>query len=72
MSCDRRELKVYPPVLRWGVLGRWVRDQLQAGILRGTPVLLRIQSLRTPALNTAMKVELVYVIDKRDVMHTNY
>ena len=49
-------LKVSPPIHRLGSVGRWVRAQLQAGILSGTPVLVRIQNLRSPWLNHSMHV----------------
>lgn len=49
-------LKVNPPIHRLGSAGRWVRAQLQAGILSGTPVLVRIQNLRSPWLNRTMHV----------------
>ena len=52
---EGKRLKVSPPIHRLGFGGRWIRSQLQAGILRGTPVLVRIQGLRTPALNTLMQ-----------------
>lgn len=51
-----RELQVWPPVYRFGWRGKWIRERLMAGILKGTPVLLRIQALRSPALNSFMKV----------------
>ena len=57
VMCDHSsDLKVYPPIHRLGHAGRWIRAKLFAGILHGTPVLLHIQNLRTPRLNTAMKV----------------
>lgn len=48
-------LKVSPPIHRLGAAGRWVRSRLQAGILRGTPVLVRIQRLRSPQMNALMQ-----------------
>ena len=50
------DLKVFPPIYRFGYAGRWIRTKLFAGILHGTPVLLHIQNLRTPRLNAIMKV----------------
>ena len=52
---DSSRLEVYPPIHRLGVLGRWVRAKLLAEILRGTPVLVRIQSLRSPWRNAVMQ-----------------
>lgn len=54
-SAGAKRLEVSPPVHRLGAAGRWVRSKLQAGILRGTPVLVRIQGLRSPWMNTLMK-----------------
>ena len=52
---EARRLEVYPPIHRLGAAGRWVRGRLQAEILRGTPVLVRIQGLRSPWLNGVMQ-----------------
>lgn len=54
-SAKAKRLEVSPPIHRLGTAGRWVRSQLQAAILRGTPVLVRIQDLRSPRMNTFMK-----------------
>ena len=53
-SSEGKRLEVSPPIHRLGAAGRWVRSQLQAGILGGTPVLVRIQGLRSPRMNTLM------------------
>lgn len=47
-------LQVYPPVYRLGAVGKWLRDVLMFSILRGTPVLLKIQQYRTSLLNKLM------------------
>lgn len=52
---SKSRLEVFPPIHRWGAAGRWVRSRLQAEILRGTPVLVRIQGLRSPWRDTLMK-----------------
>ena len=52
---NTKRLEVYPPIHRLGAAGRWVRGRLQAEILRGTPVLIRIQGLRSPWLNGFMQ-----------------
>ena len=56
MCEDNANLKVFPPIHRFGNSGRWIRAKLLAGILHGTPVLLHIQNLRTPRLNIIMKM----------------
>eukprot|EP00731_Ephydatia_muelleri_P038076 Em0648g3a len=56
MCEDNANLKVFPPIHRFGNSGRWIRAKLLAGILHGTPVLLHIQNLRTPRLNMIMKM----------------
>ena len=56
MCEDSAKLKVFPPIYRFGDAGRWIHAKLLAGILHGTPVLLHIQSLRTPRLNMMMKM----------------
>ena len=53
---ETNRLEVFPPIHRLGPLGRWVRGRLLVEILRGTPVLVRIQALRTPRLNGLMQV----------------
>ncbi len=58
-------LKVNPPIHRLGGVGRFVRAQLMAGILGGTPVLVMIQNLRHPLLNAAMKVRLTQIMAVR-------
>lgn len=50
-----KRLEVSPPIHRLGVAGRWIRSRLQADILRGTPVLVLIQGLRSPWMNTVMQ-----------------
>jgi hypothetical protein len=55
VSDDDKRLEVYPPIHRLGAVGRWVRGRLQAEILRGAPVLVRIQGLRSPWLNVIMQ-----------------
>ena len=47
-------LQVYPPVYRLGPVGKWLRDVLMFSILRGTPVLIKIQQCRTSLLNKLM------------------
>ena len=51
-----RELQVLPPIYRFGSKGKWIRECLMAQILNGTPVLMRIQALRTPTLDSVMKI----------------
>ena len=51
-----RELQVCPPIHRLGSKGKWIRECLVSKILSGTPVLLRIQALRTPTLDSFMKI----------------
>ena len=48
-------LEVYPPIHRLGAAGRWLRNRLMAGIVRGTPVLVRIQALRSPWRDSLMQ-----------------
>lgn len=55
MCENSANLKVFPPIYRFGNAGRWIRTKFFAGILHGTPVLLHIQNLRTPRLNLIMK-----------------
>ena len=54
-ASETSRLEVYPPIHRLGAVGRWVRARLQAEVLRGTPVLVRIQGLRTPGMNAVMQ-----------------
>lgn len=52
---ESSRLEVYPPIHRLGTVGRWIRARLMTEIRRGTPVLEKIQSLRTPLMNDVMK-----------------
>jgi len=46
---------VHAPIDRLGIVGLWIRRQLLAQILNGTPVLELIQKHRTPGLTRVMK-----------------
>jgi len=53
---EESELRVvHAPIDRFGAVGLWIRRQLLAKILQGTPVLELIQKHRTPLLTKLMK-----------------
>lgn len=54
MAAD--SVRVYPPIYRLGKVGIWIRKALMAGILKGTPVLLQIQSFRRPPLTKFLQL----------------
>lgn len=55
MASPSTTLSVYPPIYRLGKVGRALRDSLMTAIIRGTPVLMQIQSFRSPSITTFMK-----------------